>query len=70
MSDIDQIITIAKNYCEKKQIVFCDHHISMVRIVIKEAMKMGAKRLVEPLEETTYDMDIYKDQEPVKDHRL
>jgi hypothetical protein len=62
VQEIKTIIQLAKNYSEKHQIIYSDYHERMVLMVIGETIKLASNSI-----KTTYDMDIYKDQIPLKD---
>jgi hypothetical protein len=63
--DKQPILNLAKRYAEKHQIIYSDYHIRLTEIVIAETIRTICKQLSK--QETVYDMDLYKDQVPLKD---
>jgi hypothetical protein len=67
--DKQPILDIAKRFAEKHQIIYSDVHVRLTQLVIEETIKAACKCLTR--QDVVYDMDLYRDQEPLKsDHRL
>ena len=71
MTDKDflSIFQMAENFCGRHQIVYCDHHKKMVKLVIEKTLEQvkNSLQLKQNTVATIYDMDIYSGQVPKRE---
>jgi hypothetical protein len=67
--DFLSIFQMAENFCGRHQIVYCDHHKKMVKLVIEKTLEeiKNSLQVRQNAVATIYDMDIYGGQEPKKE---
>lgn len=61
--DFKSIFDMAESYCKRHQIIYCDHHKKLIKLVIEKTLEK-VKDSLQIKQNTVYDMDIYRDMIP------